>query len=513
MTDYGHELRFGAFLVPDAAGHEGVLASTTTAEELGLDLVTFQDHPYQPSFLDTWTLLSFLAARTERIGLAPNVANVPLRPPAVLARSAAALDLLSGGRVELGLGSGYFFDAIAAIGGPRRSAGEHVDALSEALTVIRSLWEPGPPVRFEGRHYRLDGVEPGPFPAHPIEIWLGAYQPRMLALTGRAADAWVPTLAYAPPAQLGPMTATLDAAAVEAGREPGEIRRIYNIAGSFGPQRRGFLQGPPELWVEQLAELALEHGVATFLFGPGQDPDGELRRFAEEVAPGVVESVEAARRERPAPEAPTSVGSARPADGRPEPPDGDAAAPGEDAGTPGDGGSGDAPPPDGQAATSAVGRASQEALLGVHEHLREELRRLQGVIGEVAEGRARAETAREYLDAMTMRQNYWTVGAFCASYCRVVAIHHAIEDSRMFPDLRDGDASLGPAIDRLAEQHEAIAGLLEHVDEALVATMADERRLDEAKAAVDQLGEALLDHLAEEEEALLEPIGRLAIRL
>ena len=85
--------------------------------------MTFQDHPYQPRFLDTWTLLSVLAAQTSTVRLAPNVANLPLRPPAVLARSVASLDILSGGRVELGLGAGAFWDAIEANGGRAAHAG------------------------------------------------------------------------------------------------------------------------------------------------------------------------------------------------------------------------------------------------------------------------------------------------------------------------------------------------------------------------------------------------------
>src|SRR5690625_4315738 len=104
MTDYGHDLLFGTFLTPTNAAPERVVALAQATEAAGLDLVTFQDHPYQPAFLDTWTLLSYVAARTERVRLAPNVANVPLRPPAVLARAAASLDLLSGGRLELEIG-------------------------------------------------------------------------------------------------------------------------------------------------------------------------------------------------------------------------------------------------------------------------------------------------------------------------------------------------------------------------------------------------------------------------
>jgi len=161
----------------------------------------------------------------------------------------------------------------------------------------------------------------------------------------------------------------------------------------------------------------------------------------------------------------------------------------------------------------AVGRAGQEMLLAIHQHLRQELSRLQDVIIEVREGRSTAAEARSYLNTMTMRQNYWTLGAFCAAYCRVVSVHHAIEDQQLFRDLEDADRSLGPVLARLKHEHEGIAEVLREVDAALVGMVADEQRLDETQTAVDNLSEALLSHLKYEEEQLLEPIGRLAIRI
>ncbi len=140
MPDYGHPLRFGTFVTPYNAPPEQPVVLARLSEQLGYDLVTFQDHPYQPRFLDTWTLLSWVAAQTERIHLAGNVHNLPLRPPAVLARAAASLDLLSGGRFELGLGAGGFWDAIGAMGGRVLTPGQAVDALDEAIDVIRALW-------------------------------------------------------------------------------------------------------------------------------------------------------------------------------------------------------------------------------------------------------------------------------------------------------------------------------------------------------------------------------------
>ena len=141
MPDYGHDLVLGTFLTPAAKNPQQVVALAQATERAGLDLVTFQDHPYQPAFLDTWTLLSWVAASTDRIHVAGNVLNLPLRPPAVLARAAASLDLLSGGRFALGLGSGAFWDAIVAMGAPRLTPGQGVDALDEAIDIIRGIWD------------------------------------------------------------------------------------------------------------------------------------------------------------------------------------------------------------------------------------------------------------------------------------------------------------------------------------------------------------------------------------
>ncbi|WP_327091220.1 LLM class flavin-dependent oxidoreductase [Nonomuraea sp. NBC_01738] len=182
--------------MPEAAGYQRLLRQVTPADQLGLDLVGIQDHPYQPGFLDTWALLSALAERTERVRLVPDVINLPLRQPAVLAKAAASLDILSGGRVEL-------------------------------------------------------------------------------RLTGRLADGWLPSSSYSPPD-------------VVAGRDPGAIRKVYNIGGRFTPMAgKGFLDGPASLWAEQLIELVHEVGMSGFVLAPGVDAERDLRVFAEEVAPAV----------------------------------------------------------------------------------------------------------------------------------------------------------------------------------------------------------------------------------
>jgi alkanesulfonate monooxygenase SsuD/methylene tetrahydromethanopterin reductase-like flavin-dependent oxidoreductase (luciferase family) len=286
------EPRFGLFLTPSADSYPDLVREAQAVETAGLDLIGIQDHPYQRRFLDTFALVGDLLARTERVTIFPSVANLPLRLPAMLAQHAATLDLMSGGRFELGLGAGAFWDGIEAMGGPRRSPGESVDALAEAIEIIRRSWSGERSVTFEGRHYRAKGFHPGPPPAHEIGIWIGAYKPRMIALTGRVADGWVPSHGYAPPDEVREMAKRVDDAAEQAGRDPRSVRHVYNLSGQIadGPVRER-LQGPPEHWIETLAGFVLELGFDGFIFSPAEDVLGQIERFAQEVAPGVREAV------------------------------------------------------------------------------------------------------------------------------------------------------------------------------------------------------------------------------
>jgi alkanesulfonate monooxygenase SsuD/methylene tetrahydromethanopterin reductase-like flavin-dependent oxidoreductase (luciferase family) len=282
-VDYGHELQFGTFITPVNDPPRAAVDRAQLSEQLGYDLVSFQDHPYQPRFLDTWTLLTWVAARTDRIRLAGNVLNIPMRPAPVLARAAASLDLLSGGRFELGLGAGGFWDAMEAMGVTRRTPAESVGQLGEAVDVIRAIWDADArrPLRYDGTYYQLSGAKRGPRPAHDIPISLGAYKPRMLRLVGAKADGWLPSLSYLKPGDLASGNAVIDAAAREAGRDPREIRRLLNVFGEPGKAT--------DRWVRELLPLALQDGVGTFILG--SDDPGELQRFAEEVVPALREAV------------------------------------------------------------------------------------------------------------------------------------------------------------------------------------------------------------------------------
>ncbi|MFL6166285.1 MAG: LLM class flavin-dependent oxidoreductase [Ornithinibacter sp.] len=543
MTDYGHGLEFGLFPSPDAASAHHVLELAAVAEVSGLDLLTVQDHPYQARHLDAWTLLSVVAARTSTLRVAPNVANLPLRNPVVLAGSVASLDILSGGRVELGIGTGAFWDAIEAAGGVRLSPGEAVGALEEAIGVIRAMWAGSGSVRLDGVHHRAMGLHSGPAPAHPVGIWVGAYKPRMLRLTGRLADGWLPSQGYAAPEMLGELNARIDEAAVAAGRAPEAVRRLYNVSGSFG-SGGGFLRGRPSDWAEQLAGLTLEQGMATYVLGT-DDPD-DVRRFGEEVAPRVRDLV-ATERERRAGAAdavtsrPVEVRSApsRAATGAREPgsvtaasaasaasaPSAASAAyvevvvPTPDDGTrltgilPWDEASRPTypvrPDPAEQAAYGPAQLAVPRHLKEVHDHLRAELAQVRDVVEQVVRGHLAVGSARSAVNAMTMRQNNWTLGAYCESYCRVVTGHHGLEDTGIFPHLRANDPDAVPVVDRLEEEHEVIHDVLDDVDRSLVALVADEPgALDRLQRVVDLLTDTLLSHLAYEERELLHPLAR-----
>jgi alkanesulfonate monooxygenase SsuD/methylene tetrahydromethanopterin reductase-like flavin-dependent oxidoreductase (luciferase family) len=292
------ETLLGISLVPEASAGPRLADAARAADEGGLDLVGIQDHPYQWRFLDTFALIAYLLARTERIRVFPDVANLPLRPPAMLAKAASSLDRLSGGRFELGLGAGSFWDAIAAMDGPRRRPAEAVGALAEAIDVIRRMWSGERSVSFEGEHYRLRGVHPGAAPPHPIGIWIGGYGPRMLRLIGRVADGWIPSYGMSTPEVLRSGNEAIDEAARAAGRVPAQVRRLLNIGGAItepGPGDRreqvrsvgripSDLAGPPAFWHELLDGFK-EMGFDAFVVWlPAEEP-AQVARLAHEVAP------------------------------------------------------------------------------------------------------------------------------------------------------------------------------------------------------------------------------------
>jgi alkanesulfonate monooxygenase SsuD/methylene tetrahydromethanopterin reductase-like flavin-dependent oxidoreductase (luciferase family) len=295
MPDHNRRVEFGGNLDP-VADFKIAVETAGAIENAGLEFIGIQDHPYQRRFFDTWTLMSALVPLTRRVRFVTDVANLQLRPAPMLAKSVASLDVISGGRIELGLGAGGFPEAVRAMGGPDRNPAERVDALEEAIQLMRLMWSVPKSVNFDGEHYSVTGHKPGPPPAHRIEIWLGAIGPRMIRLTGSLADGWIPSHSYVPPDRAAVLNSKIDDAAADAGRDPGDIRRAYNVMGSIGVDEAPGLAGSPERWIETLTSFVLETGMDTFLFWPTTDDRlSQFELFGHEVAPAVREAVARAR--------------------------------------------------------------------------------------------------------------------------------------------------------------------------------------------------------------------------
>lgn len=290
----GVSTRFGIQFAPVAAQLDQIREWAKFADAEGLDLLGIQDHPYVAEQADTFGLIGTVLAETERLQVFPDVANLPLRGPALLAKAAATLDLASAGRFELGLGAGGFFPPITAMGGPTRTPAEALRALEEGIEIIRALWRPGETVRVSGAHYTVKGVHAGPAPAHPIGIWLGSVGPRALRMTGRLADGWAaPIPHYLHYEKWRESQDTIDAGAIEAGRDPSEITRIAQLVGDITETPPGdlTLRGEQPIrttaadWARVLARLANETGFDTFVYWPEHPGLEQLRRWTREVVP------------------------------------------------------------------------------------------------------------------------------------------------------------------------------------------------------------------------------------
>ncbi len=306
---------FGVSITPYSNYADGILKIARTADEFGLDIIGIQDHPYNGSFFDTWTLISALAASTRKIRYFPDVSDLPMRQPAILAKSVATLDILTKGRIELGLGAGGFWDAIQSWGGARRTPREAVAAYEEALQVIRLIWNYGKGrarVSFPGKYYKLENAQAGPSPYHQISIWTGAFGPRMMEVIGRLSDGWVsPLSTYTSSDETKVRQRQIDESAKKNGRSPGSIRRIAQLVGvidepevSAKSEKKPFFihekspfVGSVSHWVDWLVSSYKDLGLDTFIFWPSVEGEEEsqVRIFAEQVVPRVRESLKGSR--------------------------------------------------------------------------------------------------------------------------------------------------------------------------------------------------------------------------
>lgn len=300
-------LQFGANVDPATDGLPLAFRVAEFADQNGFDMVTIQDHPYNRRHVDTWTLLTAIGVKTKRVKVGTNVTNLPLRPPVMLAKSAATLDVLTDGRVELGLGAGALWPGVVAMGGEERSSGEAFRAFDEALHLMKGLWaNAGRPFTYEGETYQVRGALFGPKPVRgTIPVWVGGAGPKMMNLTGRMADGLWLSSTYHQPSALPHFFTQVDDGADQAGRNPADIRRGYNLMGivdygQFGAKpaglQEGVIYGSPHDWVDLLVQIATEYGADTFNFWPLASDDNDhiaqLQAFAQDVMLGVKSAVD-----------------------------------------------------------------------------------------------------------------------------------------------------------------------------------------------------------------------------
>jgi alkanesulfonate monooxygenase SsuD/methylene tetrahydromethanopterin reductase-like flavin-dependent oxidoreductase (luciferase family) len=287
-------LLFGLNVPASAAPGADPVAAAVAAERLGYDFVATSDHPCgdSPTF-ETWTMLAWMAAATSRISVASRVLGVPYRNPAMVAKMAETLQRLSGGRLILGLGGGYSDDEFRAFGLPVPSARDKVDGLADAIRIARGLWSQ-PRFSYAGRIHRTDAAQLTPKPQRPIPIWLGTFGPRALAVTGRLADGWIPSLGFAPPDVAVAMRRRVLDAAVAAGRDPDEITCAYHLSVRVQDTVRGDddpatepVAGPPDALVERFLGYVRSGFTAFSVALAGPDTDAQREVFAQQVIPAV----------------------------------------------------------------------------------------------------------------------------------------------------------------------------------------------------------------------------------
>jgi probable F420-dependent oxidoreductase len=282
------QLQLGVDVSTFAGPNSDPVADAKQAERLGFDFISANDHPEgsQPTY-ETWTMLSWIAAATSKIKVASRVLGVPYRPPAMVAKMAATLDQLSGGRLILGLGGGYSDDEFRAFGLPVPTPKEKVQGLEEAIVIARGLWSEAD-FTFEGRQFHTASADVEPKPTRHIPIWVGTYGPRALGVTGRVADGWIPSFDMAPPEKVPQMRDRIFAAARETGRDPEQITLAYNIEiriESRADSSPGVISGTPDEVIDRLVAL-VPLGFTAMNFKPvGPNRHDQIERLGLEVLP------------------------------------------------------------------------------------------------------------------------------------------------------------------------------------------------------------------------------------
>jgi alkanesulfonate monooxygenase SsuD/methylene tetrahydromethanopterin reductase-like flavin-dependent oxidoreductase (luciferase family) len=292
MAKSTNAIRFG--INPRGMSYEKVLSVAKTAEDAGFEVISFSDRPPEPS-LEGWTFATAIAVQTKKIAVTHSTLNVPLRNPALLAKMASSLDVMTGGgRVLLTLGAGGQEAHYTAIGTSFGTAGERVTDLEDAIAIMRGLWA-NEIFSYEGRQFSVTEASSPPKPLGTIPFIIGAGGARMLKYTGAKADGWIKNGGWPEThEQYLELLGQVEAGAEEAGRDPRTIRRVLNGTGYIGDKdpndvipetmgRRGGLMGNTARILEIIDEY-VELGVDTFqLQFPGDMVEDQLKQFGAEV--------------------------------------------------------------------------------------------------------------------------------------------------------------------------------------------------------------------------------------
>lgn len=292
---------------------EHLTAQARRAEALGFESIAISDHivipkvktnnyPYHPDgvfdlemafdYFEPLATLMYMAGATSTIRLGTSVLVVPYRNPILVAKMTATVDALSGGRLFLGVGTGWWRDEFEALG-----IGDHFDErgprTDEYIRIMRNLWQEETP-SFEGRFHQYSNLEFSPKPAQAggIPIWVGGHTGRALRRAVELGDAWHPIGLRAPvdltPGDLGRARDRLHALCEEKGRDPATLPIVLRCVLTFSDSQRATMMGTPEQIVEDIAAYK-EQGVSQIVFDlPAPDISAQaevLERLGAEVLP------------------------------------------------------------------------------------------------------------------------------------------------------------------------------------------------------------------------------------
>jgi alkanesulfonate monooxygenase SsuD/methylene tetrahydromethanopterin reductase-like flavin-dependent oxidoreductase (luciferase family) len=294
-----YPLRFHVLLLPNVGWAE-LKARVLRLEELGVEVAALADHVVDwtnptAAWFETWTALPALAEVTTSIRLSTVVSQIPLRNPAMLARQVSAVDHISNGRVELGLGTGLGIDPSSAmIGVANWEPGERVERFAEYVELMGRLFQ-DEVTTFEGRYYRVDGAprQPAVQLPHP-PILVAALGRRMMLLAARHADIWN-SMSFLPTfeeqlAETRARCEAIDAACEAIGRDPATLRRSYTMFDARARSRGGAIgyYESRQRFIDEVSRLA-ELGISDVGLYYPLDPNqlGSFETIAADVLPGL----------------------------------------------------------------------------------------------------------------------------------------------------------------------------------------------------------------------------------